>query len=116
MIANVVNCLVGLAVTYVAIFEMPSAVRSPWLLIAGGIAIVVLALLARRSDYSGWQSGTNAVLGIILIVVGAVGVTAPVLSSLVVFWVELWVGLTVASLSLWAALYHPKEAAKAKSA
>ncbi len=30
---------------------------------------------------------------------------------LVSFWIELWVGLTVASLALWAALYHPKQEA-----
>ncbi len=108
MVANLINCLLGLAVTYVSIFGMPATVRLPWLLIIGGILIVVLAMLARRSDYSGWQSGTNIVLGLILIAVSAAGTVAPIISPLVMFWIELWVGLTVASLALWAALYHPE--------
>lgn len=110
MIANALNFLIGLAVTYVAIFGMPATLRGPWILIAAGIAMVVLALIARRSDYSGWQSTTNIVLAIILIVVTLVGSATPI-SPLVMFWIELWVGLTVASLALWATLYHPKEGA-----
>ena len=74
-----------------------------------GIAIVVLALIARRSDFSGWQSATNTVLGVVLLVVTLINWGVPV-SPLVTFWINLWVGLTVASLALWAALYHPKEA------
>lgn len=110
MIANLFNVLVGLAVTYVAIFGMPATVRAPWMLAAAGIAVVALALIARRSDFSGWQSATNVVLGVILIVATVIAWAAPV-SPLVMFWIELWVGLTVASLALWATLYHPKEGA-----
>jgi hypothetical protein len=110
MIANVLNFLIGLGVTYVAVFGLPAIAPVPWILAPVGIAIAVLALIARRSDFSGWQSSTNIVLGLVLCVdtlLDQVVSTWP----LVTFWIELWVGLTVASLALWAALYHPKEGA-----
>jgi hypothetical protein len=107
MIANLLNFLIGLWVAYVAIFGMPASAPVPWLLAPVGIAIVVLALVARRSDFSGWQSATNTVLGIVLFVITLVERLVSI-SPLVTFWIDLWVGLTVASLTLWAALYHPK--------
>ncbi len=108
MIANLLNLLIGLYVTYVAIFGLPASAPMPWMLAPVGIVIVVLALIARRSDFSGWQSATNVVLGIALVIDTLVDQVVP-LSPLAVFWIELWVGLTVASLALWAALYHPTE-------
>ena len=69
MIANVLNFLIGLGVSYVAIFGTPETAPVPWILAPVGIAIVVLALIARRSDFSGWQSATNTVLGIVLLVI-----------------------------------------------
>jgi hypothetical protein len=110
MIANILNFLVGIGVAYVAVFGTPASIRSPWALPVAGIAIVVLALIARRSDFSGWQSATNIVLGIVLIV-ATLSDWAVAVSPLVMFWIDLWVGLMVASLALWAALYHPKESA-----
>src|SRR6516162_1602212 len=109
MIANVLNFLIGLGVSYFAIFATPSA-TVPWILPVG-VAIVVLALIARRSDFSGWQSATNIVLGIVLLVISVINWAVIPVSPLVTFWINLWVGLTVASLALWAALYHPKEGA-----
>ncbi len=108
MIANLLNSLIGLGLTYIAIFGMPANAPAPWILVSLGIAIVVLALIARRSDFSTWQSTTNSVLGIALVIDTVVDLVVPT-SPLAVFWLELWIGLTVASLSLWAALYHPKE-------
>ncbi len=107
MIANLLNFLLGLYVTYVAIFGLPASTPS-WVLAPIGIAIVVLALIARRSDFSAWQSTTNIILGIALVIDTLVDLVLP-LSALAIFWIELWVGLTVASLALWAALYHPAE-------
>ena len=106
MIANLLNILIGLWVVYVAIFGMPAAAPVPWLLAPVGIVIVALAVVARRSDFSGWQSATNIVAGIVLVIATLVE-RALALSPLVAFWLELWVGLTVASLALWATLYHP---------
>jgi len=50
----------------------------------------------------------SSVLGAVVVTLINWGVP---LSPLVTFWINLWVGLTVASLALWAALYHPKEGA-----
>jgi hypothetical protein len=110
MIANVLNVLIGLWLSYVAIFGTPGGARGPWIVAAAGVAIVVLALIARRSDFSGWQSATNIALGVVLVIATLVD-RAVAVSPLVAFWIDLWVGLTVASLALWAALYRPKEAA-----
>jgi hypothetical protein len=49
-------------------------------------------------------------LGIVLLVVTLINLGHTV-SPLVTFWIELWIGLTVANLALWATLYHPKEGA-----
>jgi hypothetical protein len=111
MIANIINVLIGLALSYIAIFGMPPGAPVTWILAPVAIAIIVLALIARRRDFSGWQSATNCALGIILFVLALVE-RAVVISPLVTFWVELWVGLTVASLALWATLYHPTNGAK----
>lgn len=115
MIANILNVLLGLVLSYVAIFGMPAKAPATWILAPFGIAILALALIARRSDFSGWQSATNSVLGIVLFILALVERVVNV-SALVTFWVELWVGLTVASLALWATLYHPKDYAKSREA
>lgn len=106
MIANVLNFLIGLCVSYFAVFAPPAH----WILAPLGIAIVVLAFIARRSDFSGWQSATNGTLGIVLFLI-TLFEEAVSISPLVTFWIDLWVGLTVSSLALWAAIYHPKEGA-----
>jgi hypothetical protein len=115
MIANLLNFLIGLWVVYVAIFGMPASAPVPWLLLPVGVAIAVLARVARRSDFSGWQSSTNSVLGIVLVITTLVE-RVVAMSPLVSFWIELWVGLTVASLALWAVLYHPIEDASVPEA
>jgi hypothetical protein len=108
MIANLLNFLIGLAITYVAILGTPAGAPAPWILVPAGIAVVVLAAIARRSDFSGWQSATNLVLGIVLVLFTLIERVIFV-SPLFAFWIDMWVGLTVATLSLWAALYHPKQ-------
>ncbi|MBX5454851.1 MAG: hypothetical protein K6U10_13065 [Acidobacteriia bacterium] len=111
MIANVLNTLVGLWLAYVSIFALSSAVTTPWRFIVAALVIIVLAVLARRSDYSGWQSATNIVLALVLafLMLAEYVVAVP---TLVLFWLILWIGLTVASSALWAALYHPEGSAE----
>jgi hypothetical protein len=104
MIANVVNAVIGLALVYVAII-------TPHLLeghvvrnLVVAVVIFVLALLARRSDFHPWQSSTNLALALGLFALGLLqGMPYPLLT----FWGLFWVGLLVAVLSLWGALYHP---------
>ncbi len=108
MIANILNTLLGLWLSYVAIFMAGAGAQTPWAVALAAVAIVVLALVARRSDFAAWQSSTNIVIGVLLLVLTLVG-RATSFPPLVSFWIDLWTGLTVASLALWAALYHPKQ-------
>ncbi len=106
-VANIINVLIGIYLTYVAIFAMPADGGPNWQLAAAAVLIVVLAIFARRGDYSGWQSATNIVLGLILLVLSLIG-AAVAISPLINFWIDLWVGLAVATFALWALLYHPE--------
>ena len=106
MIPNLLNTLLGLWITYVAIF--PASIgdqRYRWLLAAAGLT-AVLAFWARRNDYSTWQSTATifAALALaLLLAVGRLWDESPVL----MFWGVLWTGLFSATFSLWAALYRP---------
>ncbi len=58
MIANLLNTLVGLGLAYAAIFPSTlTASRDRFGLIAA-VVLIILALWARRSDLSTWQSLT----------------------------------------------------------
>lgn len=107
MIANLVNVVIGLWLSYVAIFFGPAGLVGRWSLFAAALAIVALAIIARRRDYSRWQSSTNIVLGVLLLVLASTNLTVA-LPALVLFWIELWIGLAVAVIALWAALYRPE--------
>jgi hypothetical protein len=115
MIANLINTILGLWLVYVAIFAIPAGTAASWQLVIAGAAAAVLALIARRSDFSGWQSATNFVLGVLLAVLALADLVVPI-NSLLVFWLVLWIGLTVSSLALWAVLYHPERQAQAYEA
>lgn len=110
MIPNGLLTLLGLYLAYLSIFGLTPSMQ--WREAVVGVAIVVLARLARRSDVSGWQSATNTVMGILLILAAAAN-WAMSFSSLMLFWIDLWIGLIVACLALWAALYHPERKAAA---
>jgi hypothetical protein len=79
-------------------------------LAAGAVAVIVLAVWARQTDSLGWQSGTNIVLAVVLLVLAAlrwlIGV-APLLS----FWIILLAGITIAIAAMWSMLYR-REAAR----
>jgi hypothetical protein len=115
MIANTLNTLLGLWLAYVSIFALSSAVTAPWRFIVAALVIIALAVLARRSDYSRWQSTTNIILGLVLalLMLAEYVIAVP---TLVLFWLILWIGLTVASLALWAVLYHPEGGAEESTA
>lgn len=110
MVANIANTIVGLWLTYVAIFSAPADATVRWGLLVAAAVIVLLAAIARSTDYARWQSSTNIVLGVVLFILAAVHLAIG-LSGLLLFWVELWIGLAVGIFALWAALYHPEHAA-----
>jgi hypothetical protein len=106
MIPNLLNTLLGLWLAYVAIF--PDSIgegRYRWLLAVAAVT-AALALWARRSDYSTWQSTTTIIsaLGLALLLTGSWLWSA---SSDLMFWGVLWAGLISATFSLWAAIYRP---------
>lgn len=108
MSANLVNVFVGLALIYVAILQPMLLGGRPLLFAAVGVLMFVAAWLARRSDHHPWQNNTNMMLALLLVVLALVRVERFPLAS---FWSVFWIGLIVAVLALWAALYRPNAAA-----
>ncbi len=71
MIANLFNTLVGLWLAYMAIFPNGLGMTNRFVLIAA-VLTIVLALWARRSDVSTWQSNTAIAAGVLLAVLAVV--------------------------------------------
>ena len=114
MIPNLLNTLLGLWLAYVAIFPTTIGAHYHRWLFGAAILTVVLALWARRSDYAPWQSTMTIIAAVTLAVI--LGADRFLISSAVLlFWGVLWVGLVSATLSLWAAIYHPSGTAAARS-
>jgi hypothetical protein len=106
MLANLLAAAIGLWLSSAAIFEAGAGRHQGWPIAAAAAAIAALALAVRRSEQGSWQSSTNAVLGAVLLVLALFNLGIAV-APLVMFWAELWIGLAVASLALWAVLHHP---------
>lgn len=105
MIPNLLNALLGIWLVY-AIVLNPDLINAPWRVVVIAIVIFAMALWARRSDYSPWQNSTNVVSALLLLLIGLLKFS-PYISPLVNFWTVFWVGILVAILALWAAIYHP---------
>lgn len=104
MLPNIVNTLFGLFLVYAAVLNPALLAGRPYLTIGGGILILILAALAMRSDHHPWQNTINMLMGLSLVVLGILPLaTYPI----VTFWGVFWVGIVVAVLALWAALYRP---------
>ncbi len=108
MSANLLNVFIGLTLIYVAILQPRLLGGRPLLFAAIGVLMFVVAWLARRSDHHPWQNNTNMLLALLLIVLALARVEQFPLAS---FWSVFWIGLIVAVLALWAALYRPNAAA-----
>jgi hypothetical protein len=114
MIGNLLQVLAGLWLAYSAIFATPPGNMSNVALAAAAVAVIVFAVWARQSDPMGWQSGTNLVLGTVLLLVAAVRWAVGV-SPLVCFWMILLVGIAVTILAMWSMLYRPETTRSAAS-
>lgn len=109
MIPNLLNTLLGLVITYVAIFPTTIGAHYHRWLFGAAMLTVALALWARHSDYAPWHSTMTIIAAVTLAVI--LGADRFLISSAVLlFWGVLWVGLVSATLSLWAAIYHPSVA------
>jgi hypothetical protein len=105
MIANLINTAIGLYISYSAIFDLRSEGTMAWVMAGLGVVIVVLALVSRQTDSHAWYSTTDIVFGALLAIAMLLNFVVP-LGDMILFWVQLWVGLTVASIAFWAALYR----------
>jgi hypothetical protein len=110
MIANILNVAVGLWLAYSAIFSTPPGNVAGARLALTAVAAIIFAVWARRSDRMTWQSGSNIVLGAVLLVTAGVR-RAVALAPLVCFWVVLLSGIAVAIMAMWSLLYRPETAA-----
>jgi len=106
MFPNALNTAIGLLLVYAAVLQPDLAARHPWVLAAAALAMLVLAVWARRYDAVRWMSAVNAALAIALLALG-VADWSVALPRLLTFWGVFWIGLVVAVLALWAALYRP---------
>jgi len=108
MIADLLNTLVGLWLTYMAIFPHATGMGRERVALFAAIAMIGLALWARRSGIIPWQSiivlATGALLAVLMIAHQLVHV-----SEVLMFWGVLWAGLVSATVSLWGALYRPHQ-------
>jgi hypothetical protein len=108
MIADLLNTLVGLWLTYVAIFPHAAGMDRDRAAVLAAIVMIGLALWARRSGVMPWQSAialaTGALLAALMIANQLIHV-----SDVLMFWGVLWAGLVCAIASLWAALYRPPQ-------
>ena len=111
MIADLLNTLVGVWLAYVAIFPHATGMDRDRVALLAAIAMIGLALWARRSGATPWQSTialtTGALLAALIIAHQLVHV-----SDVLMFWGVLWAGLVCAIVSLWAALYRPPQDAR----
>ena len=107
MIANCATILIGLWLVYRAIFSLPPGAVSETELIAASVAVIVLALWARRTDVMGWHSGTNIALAVIVLLLAAAHRAVGV-DSATSFWMILLVGIAAAVIAMWSILYRPK--------
>lgn len=104
MIPNLINVLVGLGLVYASVLKPSLVQNAPINLLVESIVIVGCATWARSGDCMGWFSLTNIVIGSMAALLAGIQltVTAP---DLVTFWGVFWIGLTIAVVALWAALY-----------
>jgi predicted ferric reductase len=110
MIPNLLNTLLGLWLTYAAIFPVTVGAHYHRWLFGAAIVTIALALWARRGDYAPWQSTMTIIAAVTLAVILAAD-RFLISSAVLLFWGVLWVGLVSATVSLWAAIYRPDVAA-----
>lgn len=105
MIPNALNTILGIVLVYCAILAPNALGGSPRAIPLAGIAIVAFALWARPGDLLKWFSAFNGALGLALVLLGILA-AATAVHPLVTFWWIFWVGIIVAVLAFWSALYN----------
>ncbi len=108
MIPGILNTVIGLALVCVSVLQSALIEQRGWQLVVGGIAITALAIWSRRGDAMRWFSTTAIVLGVSLFLFGLLQWTTTI-AELFAFWFVFFDGILLGVVSLWAALYRPRE-------
>jgi hypothetical protein len=111
MIADLISTLVGLWLTYVAIFPHAIGISRDRGALFAAIGMIGLALWARWSGATPWQNTIALTNGVLLATLMIAHQVVHV-SDVLMFWGILWAGLVYAIVSLWAALYRPLQDAR----
>jgi hypothetical protein len=109
MIPNLVNCAIGLWLVSEAVLLPETVSAARWPVLLAGIAVAILGLSARRSDFLKWPGDTNIALGIALILM--ILLRPWIASEVASFWLVFFAGCVVGIVSLWSALYRGEPAA-----
>ena len=104
MIPNLLNTLLGIALVYCAILAPGWINGNLWPMLGSGILVALLAWWARAGDKLKWFNVANAILGIALVLLALASIAVKI-PQLVMFWWVFWVGIIVAVLAFWSALY-----------
>jgi hypothetical protein len=107
MIPNLINTAIGLWLVYAAVLN-PAEIGGRAVVLACGVVVFGVAIWAYRADYLKWPSTTAGILGASLAVYAAVEASGT--SGFITFWVGLFVGIAMAVVSLWSALYRQPSA------
>ncbi|MEO8443462.1 MAG: hypothetical protein ABI567_00455 [Gammaproteobacteria bacterium] len=105
MIPNIINFVTGLLLVYLAIFSPATITAGVAPLLIAAAVIFICAFLARRSDHHPWHNTVNMALAVVL---GLVTVAQLAGVPRAEFWSAIWIGIAVAMLASWAALYRPQ--------
>ncbi len=107
MIPNLINTAIGIWLVYAAVLN-PAELGGRLAVLASGIAVFAFAIWAYLVDYLKWPATTVSTLGAALALYAGIKLSEP--SGFVTFWVALFVGVAVAVVSLWSALYRQPSA------
>jgi hypothetical protein len=110
MIANLINTLLGLALVYVAVLDLRLLAGRVWPMAILAVIVFVLALASRRGDVQRWQSNTNMVMAVALLLLSGLQLEP---YPYVTFWGLFWIGIVVGVLALWSVIQRltPSESA-----
>lgn len=105
MIADIINGVFGILLIYVAVLqdEFLHSPRGTLFEAVMGIAIVVLALVARTSREA-WYSRVLLPLGAALVLFAVLADFVP-LQLMLEHWFVFWIGVFTSIIALWGALY-----------
>jgi hypothetical protein len=107
MIPNLINTAIGIWLVYAAVLN-PSEIAGRVSVMVSGVVVLALAIWAYRDDYLKWPALTTGVLGAAFAVYA--GFLPSDSSGFVTFWMALFLGIALAVVSLWSALYRQPSA------